>query len=317
MSLQNIVEVVRPGLLTTMQDAGRPGYLHLGLPRSGCMDSYSQNLANYLVGNDLNATVLEVTLQGPELVFNTPVNVGVAGAHFDIYINDILQTPHVTWSLQRGDCLRFGRLHSGCRAYLAVSAGFVVKPVLQSCSTFLLSGIGGHQGRALEAGDRLVVGDSSGCCKVKSLSKALLIDYKIPKAIRVVAGPESHWFSDKNKQDFFSEVFYVLPESNRMGYRLNTSKPLCLEQKQSMLTTAIVPGTIQVPDNGKPIVVLADGQTSGGYPRIASIISADLHLLGQYKPGDAIRFFVVNAEEAVTIYRDKQRLLKTALAYRT
>jgi len=283
-----------------------------GLPAAGCLDTYSHWLANWLVGNSREAPVLEITLMGPEFEIHRPVCVGITGAVFDIFVNEQRIDSMQTIQLFAGDRLRFGRLLNGCRAYLAVSGGIIENAIWGSVSTYLPAKIGGLQGRCLRKGDPLYSGPSHQIHR--ELPNSLRIAIKNKVLVRIVDGAESVEFSEAARRELVSQPFTVSVDSNRMGCRLQ-GQPLIHQSPQgNMVTTGVAVGSIQVPSDGQPIVIMADGQTTGGYPRIANVITADRHLMAQVKPGDKVSFYRVNLAKATRIYRQKQQFITQQLA---
>lgn len=304
------IRVRKPGLLTTVQDTGRFGFQKYGVLASGAMDTMAPRLANLLVGNKEQAAALEITLLGPQLVFEKAALIALAGGNLSPSIDGV---PIPLWQpvcVPAGSTLTFGGAVSGCRTYLAVSGGIHVPDVMGSRSTYLRAGIGGFHGRALQVGDVLKTGEDSGSMKAPSdevlvlpwgVSHELRPAYEENPVLRVVRGSEFENFTEESQQKFLYEAFRVTPQSDRMGYRL-ADVSLALVKPLEMVSSAVSAGTIQVPPEGNPIVLLADRQTAGGYPRIAHIISVDLPLIAQVKPGGRIRFTGVSLEEAQELY---------------
>ncbi|WCN39219.1 biotin-dependent carboxyltransferase family protein [Aneurinibacillus uraniidurans] len=304
------IRVKKPGLLTTVQDTGRFGLQKYGVLASGAMDTMALRLANLLAGNEEQAAALEITLLGPALVFEKATLVALAGGNLSPAVDGM---PIPLWRpvyIPAGSTLTFGGAVSGCRTYLAVAGGICVPDVMESRSTYLRAGIGGFHGRALQAGDVLKTGESTGWLKAPSdeavvlpwgVSHELRPVYEENPVLRVVRGPEFECFAEESKQKFWKEPFRVTPQSDRMGYRL-ADVSLELTEPLEMVSSAVSFGTIQVPPEGNPIVLLADRQTAGGYPRIAQIISVDLPLIAQVKPGGYVRFEEVSLEEAQALY---------------
>jgi biotin-dependent carboxylase-like uncharacterized protein len=299
--------VIAPGLMTTLQDLGRFGYQHLGIPVSGALDPVSLRAANLLAGNPAETAALEIAYQGPTLAVEAAsVRIACAGAAAPIEILPaqggsprrvpLLQSA----SLHRGDTLRIGALMGGSVLYLAVEGGFDVAPVLGSRSTLVRAGIGGLGGRALVAGDRIAL------CRQRAsdIDEALLpaLDLAPPPRFRIILGPQEDYFTESALRTLTESVYTVTPASDRMGMRLDGPR---LEHAKgyNIVSDGIAPGTVQVPGNGLPIVLLADRQTTGGYPKIATIISADLPALGRLTPGAQVRFAAVSVEEAETLRR--------------
>ena len=302
------LRVISPGLSTTVQDLGRPGHQHLGIPVSGALDPVSLRAANALVGNPPSTGALEVAYVGPTLAVEAgDVRMTFVGARAAIEI-----LPDETASagtligtmesirLRRGDIVRIGSLWDATTLYVAVEGGFEITPVLGSVSTYLRGGIGGWQGRALIAGDRLpLVQDTA---TERDEFQLIGLDLAAPERIRVMAGPQSDYFSEAAIANFFESEYTVGAGSDRMGMRLD-GRPLDHLRGFNITSDAIAPGSIQVPGNGKPIVLLADRQTTGGYPKIATVISADLPALGRLPIGAKVAFEPVTIDIAVAARR--------------
>lgn len=302
------LEVLDAGLLTTIQDLGREGLQEYGVPVSGAMDQFSLRAGNKLVGNGESAAALEMTMKGATLRATGDMLVAITGAEVPITVNGSPQPCWQALRLQSGDVVSCGLFKRGARAYLSVSGGVDVPPVMGSRSTFLRGAIGGLEGRPLRVGDVLPVGITgdrmqlTGSFVPHNLRPALPWDIT---PIRVVFGPQDDFFTDDAKLAFVSEVYTVTPESDRMGFRLEGVK-LVHRAKADIVSDGIAPGSIQVPGHGMPIVMLADRQTTGGYPKIATVIGADLPLFGQMKPGDKLRFVAVSYDEAVELLRQTE-----------
>jgi antagonist of KipI len=293
-------------MLTTVQDLGRVGYRAAGVPLSGAMDAVALRAANRLVGNPEGAAALEITLLGPELEFVQETLVAVQGAEFE-------GVPMGEARLMRaGDRLKFGRCLRGCRTYLAVAGGIDVSPVLGSRSTYLRGAFGGFQGRALRPGD--LIGRGQGLVRgqvdkiavdkidppLRGINFINLSPFPtgtgeppVPASIRAVRGAQGDDFGGA----LFGAEFKVTPQSDRMGLRLAGPK-LEGRMRRELISGAVVPGTVQVPPDGQPIVLMADAQILGGYPQAAHVVTADLPLLAQLKPGDTLRFSEITLEEA-------------------
>lgn len=295
-------EVIKPGLLSTLQDEGRYGQRKYGVITSGPMDLFAHRAANILVGNDRSATVLEITLLGPSMVAQNDMLLSLCGADMEADRDGIRVPLWRPFMIRKGDQLNVHYAVKGCRAYLAVYGGFEVKPVLGSRSTYLRAGIGGHQGRGLQAGDDLpvrqeMIGDY--LHNIGSVSAFIHPGYEENPVVRVVKGKEAALFTDASIRSLMSQSYFVTAQSDRMGYRLEGIRlELSDGVPSEMISEAVVQGTIQVPPSGQPILLMADCQTTGGYPRIAHVISADLPLVAQVKPGGKLRFREVSHREA-------------------
>jgi len=289
--------VLRPGMLTTVQDLGRWGYQDRGVPVSGPMDAVAHRLANVCVGNAEQAAALEVTLLGPELRFDEDATFAIAGADLGATLDHSAVKSCTPLYAHAGATLRFGTRASGARAYLAVQGGIDVAPVLGSRATHVLSAMGGYRGRPLAAGDRVpLVAHATGVASRRSFPKRPL-----PHGgarLRVLAGPQGEFFDDGALEQLQRTRFVVSSQSNRMAYRL-TGGTISRAADREMISDATFFGGIQVPPSGEPILLMADRQTSGGYPQIATVITADLPVAGQLAPGDWIEFSVCTRREAL------------------
>ncbi|WCR29973.1 biotin-dependent carboxyltransferase family protein [Paenibacillus thiaminolyticus] len=304
------MRVEAAGLLTTVQDSGRVGFQKYGVLASGAMDTVALRLANLLAGNQEGAAALEITLLGPKLVFDKAAVIALAGGNLSPAVDGVSLPLWRQVYIPAGKTLTFGRAVSGCRIYLAVAGGIHVPEVMGSRSTYLRAGMGGFCGRALQAGDVLETGASTlwrGMASDEAVvlpwgaSHELRPAYLDDPVLRVVRGPEYYRFDEESRRKLWTERFRVTPQSDRMGYRVE-GEPLALAEPLDMVSSAVGAGTIQVPPEGNPIVLLADRQTAGGYPRIAHVISVDLPLIAQVKPGGQIRFEEVSLEEAQELY---------------
>lgn len=296
-----MIRVVKPGLLTTIQDLGRYGYQRFGVLVNGAMDTYSHRITNLLVGNAESKATLEITLIGPHLRFEADTIIAIGGADLSPTIdgNPIqLWRPH---TIKRGQNLTFGTVKSGCRAYIAVAGGWLVPSVMNSASTYLRCHLGGFYGRPLQKGDQLKYSSPANLLTSIepnwTLSDDLLPRFHDNAVIQVMRGCQFEKFSKDSQHHLFSHNFEVTPHSDRMGYRLNGPQLKQL-QTSEMLSEAVSYGTIQVPADGNPIILLADRQPTGGYPKIAQIASVDFSKIAQVKPGDKITFKEINHEEA-------------------
>jgi antagonist of KipI len=300
--------IVKPGLLTTVQDLGRYGYQASGVPVAGPMDAFSHRLANQLVGNDPDAATLEVTLIGPEIAVEANTTIAITGAQFDVSYDGRLLPIGASVPVLRGGHLRFGRVHQGARAYLAVAGGIQTRVILSSRSTHLVSRMGGVEGRALVAGDRLPVLEASATVPARK-AIGLTLPTGGRARLRVIPGPQEEWFAPSAFHALSSVSFRVSPRSNRMGYRLE-GPPLVRSREGEPISEPVAMGAIQVPGAGEPILLMADRQTAGGYPKIGHVISADLPLAGQLAPGDFIEFVACSTQEAIAalIARERQLL---------
>ncbi len=294
--------VLSPGALTTIQDLGRNGFAHMGIPKSGVLDQESAITANALLGNPAEAAVLECTVVGPRLAVLKTVDLAITGADMSVTLNN---HPIANWTAFRasaGDVLAFGQIKNGCRAYLAVSGGFNVPMVMGSMSTYLAGKIGGHEGRPLIKGDYLDHFEYRPQSNPLSLPPSNRPIYGSQVTLRVVTGPQYSHFGS-NAHMLFQEYYQVSAKADRSGYRL--SGPSIFTGNGYSHTTISEPvarGNIQVPPDGQPIVLWGE-QTVGGYAKIATVITPDLNRLAQAIPGDAVRFQKINLEGAHELYR--------------
>lgn len=292
--------VVKPGWLTTVQDLGRPGYQQYGMPVSGAMDRRSLNIANRLVGNRDHEAALEITLKGPELLFEHDAVIALTGADLTPSVNGTAIPLWISLLVRAGSRLTFSTRRAGGRCYLAVAGGIDVPVVLGSRATHLSSQTGGLNGRALTAGDRLTCGIPIGHRHAtigRTLPEQLRPAYTNHATLRILSGPHQESFVPE-ALDLLTRTFYRLTsESDRMGYRLDGAK-IPQEGPGQHISDGTAMGALQVPPDGQPILLMADRQTTGGYPKCAVVISADLHLAGQLLPGDTIHFQTTMLPEA-------------------
>jgi biotin-dependent carboxylase-like uncharacterized protein len=304
-----LIHVIKPGLLTTVQDLGRTGFAHLGVSPAGAADSFSFRLANLMVGNPANTPALEITLVGPTLEFDAPATLALSGtrASTSIPINQ-------AFNVVRGEKIAIGSLLDGARAYLAVQGGIAVATIMNSCSTFLPSSLGGFQGRALRAGDSIAIGEN-----VVSATKNLRAGFREELArtaqgpLRVTHSVQHDWFGHGEIRLLGEQTFTVNQASNRSGVRL-WGKPVFPLVKRELLTEGIALGAVQIPPDGQPIILFVDQQTTGGYPKIANVIAADLSRVGQLRPRDQVSFQFVTLAEAIQALRRQEDLLHQAFA---
>jgi antagonist of KipI len=315
------IVVTRPGLLMTVQDLGRHGHQHVGLCPGGAMDPVALTLANALVRNDAGAAALELTVLGPDLVFERDTLVALAGADFEADI------PHNRPVLvEKGSRISISRAERGARAYLAVAGGIDVPPVLGSRSTYLPGGFGGLEGRVLKRGDRLPLARDSAALSrerfgqlkntrgatVKWSVPPFTVPDREPIVLHAIEGEHFGDFDANMQRVFYDTVWRVTPDSNRMGYRL-AGPPLTRARTDEILSGPTCLGSVQVPANGVPIALMADHQTTGGYPRIAEIACADVPRLAQIAPGGTAHFARCNLEFAAELRRDARNRLETTL----
>jgi biotin-dependent carboxylase-like uncharacterized protein len=308
--------IIHGGLLTTIQDLGRPGLRRLGVTAGGAMDPLSLRLANLLVGNPENAPVIEMTLRGAEIRFEQSTLVALCGGEFETRVDGVERSTARPLGIKRGETLTVASARRGCRAYLAVAGGFTVASSLGGCGTDLRAGIGGLGGRALRAGDVLTVRS----IRVPTVPDGWFLtdDWRpdLTGRVSLRALPGEH--AGEFVSTIFDHEFEISSHSDRMGLRL--SGPILARQRgRELLSTAVMPGTIQVPPDGHPIILAADCQTIGGYPRAGHVITADLPTLGQLRPGDFVRCVEVDLAAAHAALAEQEynlRLLRIGLASR-
>ncbi len=297
-----MIEILTGGLLTTIQDKGRFGMQRYGVAVSGAMDHYAHSLANILVGNSRKEASLEVTMLGPDVKFNTPVIFAVCGAQFN---NMQLSGEKIecgrAYLAKAGDVLKMGYAEKGVRAYLSFAGGFETTTIHGSSATFMRGGIGGLDGRALKTGDTLKLkAPASWLPKMEQRKIDLGNFYQFGevRSIRVLMGPQDDYFSEKGKETFLTSEYTLTPENDRMGYRMDGPDVEYAEGYDGNIVSDGIPkGAIQIP-SGKPIIMMADRQTTGGYAKIASIINADLAIAAQMRAGDKVKFTAVDIDTA-------------------
>lgn len=305
-----MIEIVKKGLLTTVQDGGRRGWQHIGVPVCGAMDLFSLAVANILAGNPWDSDALEITGIGPDIVFLSSNIFAVSGGSFDMTLDGQPIEMNRAYLAKKGATLKMGGAEAGFRAYISFCGGLDVPPVLGSRSTCLLAGFGGLDGRALEAGDK--IGFRNPQRLLPSMGGRAAQGLILPKkvALRVILGPQDDHFSVKGLDTFLSAEYQVTAESNRMGLRAKGPQIGFAEGfGANIISDGIAFGAIQVP-GGQPVIMAADRQTVGGYAKIANVISADLPLLAQCRPGSYISFSAVSVRQAQLAARDSARRLR-------
>lgn len=301
------IKVVFPGPLSTIQDAGRIGFLRAGITSSGVMDQEAYKAANQLVGNQSGEAVIEATLMGPTLEFEEDAIVAVTGADMCPQVDGIGAAMYEPIYIKRGQKLTMQMAVNGCRSYIAVHGGMDVPVVMNSRSTNIKCQIGGLSGRALRAGDRIPVPELT--CSKEEIDRILSqkikkVHYDTNVIIRVIPGPQDDYFTEAGKRTFFNSTYQISVDSDRMGFRLEGPE---IENKNGVdiVSDGIAFGAIQVPPSGKPIVLLADRQTTGGYAKIGNLYTGDIPKFVQLKPGDTVRFQKISVEEAQAEWNKK------------
>jgi biotin-dependent carboxylase-like uncharacterized protein len=314
------IKVLKPGLATTVQDLGRPGYYHIGIPLSGGMDRHALAAANLLVGNAEGAAVLEAVFMGPELEFSADAMIAVTGAELPPKLDGVPQETWCSFKVKAGQKLSFDFLKKGARAYIAVAGGIDVPVVLGSRSTYALGALGGFKGRKLATGDELPVGAAPTTVKEgRTVAEALRgLPPAMPTELRVMPGLYWHRITEAAGNGFFADTWKVAPEADRIGYRFKGGKPVEFVPREppfgagsdpSNITDACYPyGSIQVPGGTEPIVLHRDAVSGGGYFMVGTVISADMDWIGQLQPNTPVKFVKVDMDEALAARKARAEL---------
>ncbi len=313
--------VIRSGLLTTIQDLGRFGFQKDGVIVSGVMDSFAHRVANILVGNAETEATIEMTMIGPILKFEEDAQIAICGGEFEVNLDGEEVSFWRPIYVQKGSTLTINQCQKGCRAYLAVAGGYQIPNVMNSQSTYLLAKVGGLNGRAIQKGDTIPLRETS---KKSSHQKNFGVSHTLrnyfggsERDIRVIRGDDFNDFTEQSQNQFFHQSYEITTQSNRMGYRLD-GYPLIRKVQKEMVSSAVTFGTIQVPSEGKPIILMVDRQTTGGYPKIAQVAAVDLPTLAQMRPGERITFQEISFKEAQQLFvaREKEiQLLKKQIFF--
>ncbi|WP_417436806.1 biotin-dependent carboxyltransferase family protein [Idiomarina abyssalis] len=314
------IKVIKPGLATTVQDQGREGYYHLGIPPSGAMDQYSMTLANLLVNNQENDAVLECSLLGPELQFLQDAMIAVCGARMSPKIDGTIMPLDTSFSIKAGQTLSFSYPVAGARAYLAIAGGIDLPLALGSRATYTLGSLGGYKGRRLETGDELPIGTSKQKAEEgQSIPATLLPTIEKHTRLRIIPGMYIHRLTEESVSRFYEDRWTVGSEADRIGYRFKGGRPMNFHPRQqpfgagsdpSNIVDACYPiGSIQIPAGKEPIVLHRDAVSGGGYATIGTVISADMDLIGQMQPNYTAQFTPISMDEALTARKLKQQKL--------
>jgi antagonist of KipI len=304
------IRVKNPGMFSSIQDLGRYGYSHLGISVVGAADRLSLRIANLLVGNDENAPALEMTLLGATLEFEERRIVAITGADCDAKVGTSLVRLGETVDVPAGGVLKCGGMKTGARCYLAVHGGFDVPMVMGSTATDVRGGFGGFEGRRLKAGDVLPT-RGAGNARTRKLKPGVLDAVSRHDTIRLTRGAQQEWFGPDAFDVLFSSPYSISDQSDRTGLRLK-GQPLQPREKSQLLTDGIPLGAMQVPQDGQPIILFVDQQTTGGYPKIANVIMADMHHVGQLRPHEQVSFQEVSIPQATTLLKEQEQWLKDA-----
>ncbi len=313
------LKIINPGLATSIQDLGRPGYFHLGIPMGGAMDRYALRAANMLVGNDEGAACLEAVFMGPTIEFTRDMTIAVSGATLPIKLDGVPQEPWSSIKVKAGQTLSFDFLQSGARLYIAVSGGITTPPALGSRSTYPIGALGGVKGRAVQAGDELPTGGAEGPGVGRIVAAALRRGSDKPARLRVLPGLYWHRLTEAAGAGFFEDEWTVAPEADRMGYRFKGGRALEFVARDQPFGAGADPsnivdgcysyGSIQVPGGTEPIVLHRDAVSGGGYFTLGAVISADMDLIGQLQPNTAVRFEKVDMGQALAARKERQAML--------
>jgi biotin-dependent carboxylase-like uncharacterized protein len=302
-----------------VQDLGRPGYYHIGIPLSGGMDRFALRCANLLVGNKETAAVLEAVFMGPELKFTDDATVAVTGAELPPKVDGVAKPTWTSFKVKKGQTLSFDFLKKGARAYIAISGGIDVPVVLGSRSTYTLGALGGFKGRKLQEGDKFAIGKGKGAKEGRSIPERLRRAPGAPAELRMVPGLYWHRITAGAGKQFFEDIWKVAPEADRIGYRFKGGKQLEFVPREqpfgagsdpSNIVDACYPyGSVQVPGGTEPIVLHRDAVSGGGYFMVGTVIAADMDLIGQLQPHSQARFVEVTVAQALKARKDRAKML--------
>lgn len=303
------ITVLSPGPLSTVQDLGRFGYMNTGFSPGGAMDTYSMRIANILVCNAPEDGVIEMTMMGMTVSFDCTTVIALTGADMEPQLNNKPFPMYEATEVHAGDVLTMKMAKSGMRAYLAASGGFDLPLAMGSMSTNLKCGIGGFEGRKLRAGDEIPLRQSVSLSDIGMRKTIPENDYPDGIGIRVLLGPQDDYFTDQGIKTFLESTYVVTDKSDRMGVRLDGEK---IENKNGVdiISDGIATGSVQIPASGTPIIMMADRQTTGGYAKIANVISADLPKMAQARPGTRIRFTAVSEKESVSLKKEQEKKIR-------
>ncbi len=316
-----MLKIINPGLSTSIQDLGRPGYFHLGIPMSGAMDRFALRAANMLVGNPEDAAGLEAVFMGPEIEFTQDAIVAVTGADLPAKIDGDIREPWTSFEVRKGQVLKFDYLKGGARAYIAISGGIATEPNLGSRATYPIGALGGIDGRALIAGDTVPVGEQGSTARAgRRIADDLRRGPGTPARLRVLPGLYWHRLTEAAGQGFFDDEWTVAAEADRMGYRFKGGRKLEFVEREQPFGAGADPsnivdgcysyGSIQVPGGTEPIVLHRDAVSGGGYFTLGAIISADMDLIGQLQPHTPVKFEKVDMPTALAARADRKAMLQ-------
>lgn len=297
-----VIKIIKPGLYTTVQDKGRMGFQRYGIPVAGAMDDFAFRIANILVGNDENEAVLEATFLGPVMEMNFDGYIAITGAFMDPRINDKKVKMWRSIKVDKGDILEFSGSTEGLRTYISFGGGLAINEILNSKSTYVRGSLGGFNGRKLLADDEITINVSNSKAEPgKYIPTGFIPSYAKEINVRVILGPQDDHFSKEVVETFLNSPYKITAEADRMGYRLE-GPTLSHIKGPDIISDGIAIGSVQVPGHGFPIVMMADRQTTGGYTKMATVVTADLPYLAQMGPGDVMHFQQVTIEEGQELY---------------
>lgn len=304
------LKIIAPGGYTTLQDNGRIGFQNMGVPVSGVLDHFAFRAANLLVGNPENTVTMELTVMGPSMEVLKEMDMAITGAHMDVTVNGKNVPQWQSFRVVPGDLVTVGQVQEGCRSYLAVNGGFDVPKVMGSAATYVGAGIGGFNGRPLKKDDVLDSKKAQLLSKPRRLPEAQIPCYPSEVIVRAIPGPQADYF-DAGLKTLFSSDYMVTAKADRMGYRLmGDAVPIKEGMPKSIVSEPSVPGSIQIPADEQPIILLVE-QTVGGYAKIATIISSDLGRVAQATPGDKIRFEKIDLKTGHAVFFEEKKRMET------
>lgn len=313
------LKIVKPGLATSIQDLGRPGYFHLGIPEGGAMDRFALRAANMLVGNPEDAACLEAVFMGPEIEFTADASVAITGGEMPVMVDGEPRQTWTSFTVKAGQVLSFGFLSKGARIYIAVSGGIATPVDLGSRSTYPIGALGGIEGRAIAPGDDLPVGDAPLVAEGRRVPETLRRGPGTPAELRVLPGLYWYRLTEQAGESFFNDTWTVAPEADRMGYRFKGGQPLEFVDREAPFGAGSDPsnivdgcysyGSIQVPGGTEPIILHRDAVSGGGYFTLGAVISADMDLIGQLQPNTPVKFVRVEMDEALQARAHRQAML--------
>ncbi len=301
------LKIIQPGILTTVQDYGRIGYGQFGVPAAGVMDRLSMELANILVGNDRKEAVLEMTMMGPTLEAKSNIVIAITGANMNPKVNGNEVNMYETIYLNKGDILELSYTENGCRAYMAVYGGFDLPVIMGSKSTYLRAKIGGNNGEKIKANDILNINEAKNkYIGTRKIPRKKIPSYSNELTLRVILGPEEDYFTKEGIDTFLNSEYVLTKQWDRMGLRFDGPQ-IKHKDGADIISNGINFGAIQIPGHGRPIIMMADRQTTGGYTKIANIISVDLPYVAQLKTGNRVRFESITIDEAHELIKVQEK----------